>query len=145
MADTNGCKGSDAGEADVRMKSMTRVDRLLTAAGDTMARVADCWAATPSENGGVNVRVSDPFLGCPARRAGPFGLRRGAARARRRIFNAPAGSHLAISIIPTAPMLRSSAEPHSSKTDAKFDAAGLRNGVSSFRAARMIPIRFLSG
>jgi hypothetical protein len=69
--------------------------------------------------------LSDPFLGCPARRTGPFGLRRGAARARRRIFNAPAGSHLAISIIPTAPMLRLSAEPHLSKTDAKFDAAGV--------------------
>jgi hypothetical protein len=26
-------------------------------------------------------------------------------------------------------MLRLSAEPHSSKTDPKFDAAGLRNGV----------------
>src|SRR5450755_4300144 len=43
-----------------------------------------------------------PFLGYPARRIGPFGLRRGAARARQPIFDAPACSRLAISIIPTA-------------------------------------------
>jgi len=38
--------------------------------------------------------LSDPFLECPARRVGPFGLRRGSARARRRIFDAPACSQL---------------------------------------------------
>ena len=51
--------------ADVTMTGMARVDRLLTAAGDTMARVADCWAATPSEDGGVNVRVVGPIPGVP--------------------------------------------------------------------------------
>jgi general stress protein 26 len=51
--------------ADITMTSMARVNRLLTAAGDTMAKVADCWAATPSEDGGVNVRVVGPIPGVP--------------------------------------------------------------------------------
>jgi general stress protein 26 len=51
--------------AEVTVSSMARVNRLLTAAGDTMAKVADCWAATPSEAGGVNVRVVGPIPGVP--------------------------------------------------------------------------------
>ena len=51
--------------ANVTMTGTGRVDRLLTAAKDTMARVADCWAATPSEDGGVNVRVVGPIPGVP--------------------------------------------------------------------------------
>lgn len=42
-----------------------RVDQLLAAARETMAKVADCWAATPSEDGGVNVRVVGPIPGVP--------------------------------------------------------------------------------
>jgi general stress protein 26 len=49
--------------ADAMMTSIARVDRLLTAARDTMARVTYCWAATPSEDGGVNVRVVGPIPG----------------------------------------------------------------------------------
>ena len=51
--------------ADVTPASLTRVNRLLGAARDTMAKVADCWAATPSETGGVNVRVVGPIPGVP--------------------------------------------------------------------------------
>jgi general stress protein 26 len=45
--------------------SSARVKRLLRAASDTMEKVADCWAATSSEAGGVNVRVVGPILGVP--------------------------------------------------------------------------------
>src|ERR1700682_1753857 len=38
------------------------VDRLLAAARATMAKVADCWAATPSEDGGISRRVVGPIL-----------------------------------------------------------------------------------
>jgi general stress protein 26 len=38
------------------------VDRLLAAARATMAKVADCWAATPSEDGGISLRVVGPIL-----------------------------------------------------------------------------------
>jgi general stress protein 26 len=51
--------------ADLTIANRARVDRLLTAARDTMARVAYCWAATPSEDGGVNVRVVGPIPGVP--------------------------------------------------------------------------------
>ena len=51
--------------ADITMTSVARVNRLLTAARDTMVKVADCWAATPSEDGGVNVRVVGPIPGVP--------------------------------------------------------------------------------
>ncbi len=51
--------------ADVTASSNVRVNRLLTAATDTMAKVADCWAATLSEDGGVNVRVVGPIPGVP--------------------------------------------------------------------------------
>src|SRR3981189_2876120 len=51
--------------ADVTMTGTARADRLLTAAADTMAKVADCGAAAPSENGGVNVRVVGPIPGVP--------------------------------------------------------------------------------
>ena len=51
--------------ADVTMTGTARADRLLTAAADTMAKVADCWAATPSEDGGINVRVVGPIPGVP--------------------------------------------------------------------------------
>jgi general stress protein 26 len=39
------------------------VDRLLAAARETMARVKDCWLATPAESGGVSVRVVSPIPG----------------------------------------------------------------------------------
>jgi hypothetical protein len=89
--------------------------------------------------------LSDQFSRCAARRIGRFGLRRGGARARRRRFDALVGSRLDTSITPTAPMLFSSAEPHWSRIDPKFAAGGLRIGVSTSRAAPMIPIRFSSG
>jgi general stress protein 26 len=47
--------------ADLTITSMARVDRLLTAARDTMARVTYCWAATPSGDGGVNLRLVGPI------------------------------------------------------------------------------------
>ncbi len=102
--------------ADVTVSSMARVNQLLTAAGDTMAKVADCWAATPSEDGGVNVRVVGPIPGVPGEEEWTIWF-----------------------------ATRLSAEPHSSKTDAKFAAGGSRNGVSTFRVARMTLIRFSSG
>ncbi len=43
--------------------SMTRADRLLAAARSVMASLTYCWAATPSEDGGVNVRVVGPIPG----------------------------------------------------------------------------------
>src|ERR1700688_2057266 len=43
--------------------SMTRADLLLAAARETMAKVTYCWAATPSEEGGVNLRVVGPIPG----------------------------------------------------------------------------------
>ena len=43
----------------------TRVARLLTAARETIAEVTYCWAATPSEDGGVNVRLVGPIPGVP--------------------------------------------------------------------------------
>lgn len=46
--------------ADIRT-SMARLERLLGAARDTMARVTYCWAATPSGDGGVNLRVVGPI------------------------------------------------------------------------------------
>jgi general stress protein 26 len=45
--------------------SSARVNLLLNAARDTVAKVADCWAATSSETGGVNVRVVGPIAGVP--------------------------------------------------------------------------------
>jgi len=44
-------------------KDTTRVDQLLAAARDTVARTPFCWAATPSEDGGVNVRFVGPIPG----------------------------------------------------------------------------------
>jgi general stress protein 26 len=44
------------------MTTNEQVDRLLAAARATMAKVNDCWAATPSEDGGVSVRVVGPIL-----------------------------------------------------------------------------------
>jgi general stress protein 26 len=49
--------------ADLTITSMARVDRLLTAARDTMARVTYCWAATLSGDGGVNLRLVGPIPG----------------------------------------------------------------------------------
>ena len=51
--------------AESTMTSTVRVNQLLVAARDTMGKVADCWAATPSEDGGVNVRVVGPIPGVP--------------------------------------------------------------------------------
>ena len=48
---------------DVTMTSMARVDQLLAAAKDTMASVPYCWAATASEDGGINVRLVGPIPG----------------------------------------------------------------------------------
>ncbi len=45
--------------------SIADVDRLLAAARETMARVTDCWAATPAANGGVSVRVVVPIPAAP--------------------------------------------------------------------------------
>ena len=47
------------------MTTSEGVDRLLAAARDTMAKVTDCWAATPSADGGVSVRVVMPIAGVP--------------------------------------------------------------------------------
>ncbi len=47
------------------MTTTEGVDRLLAAARDTMAKVTDCWAATPSADGGVSVRVVAPIPGVP--------------------------------------------------------------------------------
>jgi hypothetical protein len=107
---------------DITMTSMARVNRLLTAAADMRQKSPIAGPQRLPRMEESTSGLSAPFLGCPARRIGPFGLQRGAARARRRIFDAPAYSPLAICIIPTAPILRLSAEPHSSETDAKFDA-----------------------
>jgi general stress protein 26 len=43
--------------------NMARLERLLAAARDTMARVTYCWAATPSGDGGVNLRLVGPIRG----------------------------------------------------------------------------------
>jgi general stress protein 26 len=37
------------------------VTRLLAAARETMVKSRDCWAATPSIDGGVNIRVVEPI------------------------------------------------------------------------------------
>ena len=49
--------------ADVPTTSMARVDQLLAAARAIKTKVADCWCATLSEDGGVNVRVVGPIRG----------------------------------------------------------------------------------
>jgi general stress protein 26 len=46
---------------EVGGQSGTRVDQLLVAARQTMAKVTDCWAATPSGDGAINVRVVAPL------------------------------------------------------------------------------------
>ena len=46
--------------------SIADVDRLLAAARETMAKVTDCWAATPAADGGVSVRVVVPIPAAPA-------------------------------------------------------------------------------
>jgi general stress protein 26 len=51
--------------ADFTTTGVDRVNQLLAAAGDTMAKVTDCWAVTPSQHGGVNVRVVGPIPGVP--------------------------------------------------------------------------------
>jgi general stress protein 26 len=43
--------------------NMARLERLLAAARDTMARVTYCWVATPSGDGGVNLRLVGPIRG----------------------------------------------------------------------------------
>jgi general stress protein 26 len=48
------------------MTTTESVDRLLAAARETMAKVTDCWAATPSADGGVSVRVVMPIAGVPS-------------------------------------------------------------------------------
>ena len=45
--------------------SVADVDRLLAAARETMAKVTDCWAATPAANGGVSARVVVPIPAAP--------------------------------------------------------------------------------
>jgi general stress protein 26 len=47
------------------MTADQEVERLLAAARATMAKVTDCWAATPSLDGGVNVRVVVPIASIP--------------------------------------------------------------------------------
>lgn len=42
---------------------MARVSQLLAAARDTTAKVTYCWAATLSEDGGINVRLMGPIPG----------------------------------------------------------------------------------
>jgi general stress protein 26 len=37
------------------------VDRLLKATRQTMAKVRDCWAATPAADGGVSARIVQPI------------------------------------------------------------------------------------
>jgi len=41
------------------------VERFLAEARSIVAEVTDCWAATPSGNGGVSVRVVVPIAGVP--------------------------------------------------------------------------------
>ena len=43
----------------------TEVDRLLEATRQTMAKVRDCWAATPAADGGVNARIVQPIHAAP--------------------------------------------------------------------------------
>jgi general stress protein 26 len=43
----------------------TEVDRLLKATRQTMAKVSDCWAATPAADGGVNARIVQPIDAAP--------------------------------------------------------------------------------
>ena len=47
------------------MPHPTDVDRLLAAARETMAKVRDCWLATPAADGGINARVVVPLPGVP--------------------------------------------------------------------------------
>jgi general stress protein 26 len=47
------------------MTANETIDRLLAAARATMSKVTDCWAATPSVDGGVSVRVVVPIAGIP--------------------------------------------------------------------------------
>ncbi len=47
------------------LTGMARVDLLLTAARNAIAEVPYCWAATPSGDGGVNVRLVGPIPGVP--------------------------------------------------------------------------------
>jgi general stress protein 26 len=47
------------------MMANETVDRLLAAARATMSKVTDCWAATPSLDGGVSTRVVAPIAGVP--------------------------------------------------------------------------------
>jgi general stress protein 26 len=49
----------------VDLTSVARVDLLLAAALKTIAEVPYCWAATPSADGGANVRLVGPIPGVP--------------------------------------------------------------------------------
>jgi general stress protein 26 len=44
---------------------MTDVNRILAAARQVMAKVTDCWAATPTAEGGVSARVVAPIPAMP--------------------------------------------------------------------------------
>ena len=44
---------------------MADVDRILAAAREVMAKVTDCWAATPAAEGGVSARVVAPIPAMP--------------------------------------------------------------------------------
>ena len=47
------------------MPPTTDVERLLAAARETMAKVQDCWLATPSQDGGISARVVVPIPPVP--------------------------------------------------------------------------------
>ena len=44
---------------------MADVERILAAARQVMAKVTDCWAATPAAEGGVSARVVQPLPAMP--------------------------------------------------------------------------------